>query len=132
MDRYLRVIGALLLSAVVAAVLCLPAGTGTARAGDEITPPKPIPSCMVQPVYPEAEKKAGIQGTVFLNVEVKADGTVGEVTPKKEVKGHPAFTASATAAIQTWCFEPGQKDGNAVDVQVVIPVRFALDCNKKK
>jgi len=118
-----------ILSLIVFTVFCLAAGA--ARATDEITPPKLKTSCFVQPVYPEQEKIDGIQGTVYLNVEVKADGTVGKVSVKEEIKGHPAFTVAAAAATRKWCFEPAQKDGQAVDIEVVIPVRFALDGKKK-
>ena len=100
--------------------------TGIARAEEAGVPPKLIASRMVQPVYPEAEKAAGIEGMVLLNVEIKSDGTVGKVSPKEEVEGHPAFTASAMAAVQKWYFEPAQKNGKAVKCEIVIPIRFAL------
>jgi protein TonB len=107
-----------------------PAG-GTAGVDDELTLPKLIQSCRVLPVYPEQEKVAGIQGTVLLGVEVKADGTVASVKPQQEVKDHPAFTASAAAAVAKWCFEPARKDGRAVACTVAIPVRFALEEKKE-
>lgn len=107
-----------------------PAG-GAAGVDDELTLPKLIQSCRVLPVYPEPEKVAGIQGTVLLGVEVKADGTVASIKAEQEVKDHPAFTASATAAVGKWCFEPARKDGRAVACTVVIPVRFALDEKKE-
>jgi TonB family protein len=120
-----------LILAAAAAFLPLPLGGGNACAGDEIMPPKPIQSCMVQPVYPEQEKKAGTVGTVLLSVEVKADGTVGEIRAEQEIVGHPAFTASAVAAVGKWCFEPALKDGSAVVCTVTIPVRYVLDEKKK-
>jgi TonB family protein len=100
-------------------------------AAAEITMPKPLASCMVQPVYPEAEKEAGVTGTVLLNVEVLASGKVGEISAKQAVDGHPAFTASAIAAVGKWCFEPGRDGDKAVDVTVVIPIRYALEEKKK-
>lgn len=106
-------------------------GVGNAYAGDELTPPKLIASSMVQPVYPADEMEAGIQGTVLLNVDVKADGTVGKIVPKEEVEKHPAFTSAASAAVAKWRFEPAQKNGKAVAITMVVPVKFALEEKKK-
>jgi len=107
-------------------------GAGHLAMAGEITMPAPLASCMVQPVYPEAERKAGVTGTVFLNVVVLASGNVGEISTKQGIEGHPAFAASAIAAVSKWCFEPGRDGEKAVDVNVVIPVRYALDCDKNK
>ena len=114
---------------VAAGVLTLSVGLliVTASAASDPTPPKLIASCMVQPTYPEAERAAGVQGTVTLNVEVRADGSVGEISPKEEVAGHPAFTKSAMEAIRKWCFEPAQVGDRAVKIKIVVPVRFALE-----
>jgi periplasmic protein TonB len=108
-----------------------PAG-GTVAADDGFTPPKPIQSCMVQPVYPEQERVAGVQGIVFLGVEIRIDGTVASVRAVQEVESHPAFTASAKAAVGKWCFEPARQGGKAVACSITVPVRFALDEKKRK
>lgn len=117
--------------AVLAGGLVITSGIVRFASAGEVTMPKPIASCMVQPIYPEQEKKEGIVGLVLLNVMVLASGKVGEITPKQEVAGHPAFTASASAALAKWCFEPGREGDKAVDVSVVIPVRFALEEKKE-
>jgi TonB family protein len=129
------IIGMWVLLTVMTAFLPAAGGTpppgGTTVADDEVTLPKPTPSCMVQPAYPEPERAAGSEGTVFLGVEVKADGTVGSIKAERDVQGHPAFTASAVAAVRKWCFEPARKDGQPVACTVTIPVRFVLDEKKK-
>ena len=107
-------------------------GVGRSARAADITMPSPLASCMVQPVYPEAERKAGVTGTVLLDVEVLASGKVGKISAKQGIEGHPAFTDSAIAAVSKWCFEPGRDGEKAVDVNVVIPVRYALDCDKNK
>lgn len=94
--------------------------------------PVMIPKSFVQPVYPEQERKDGVQGTVLLSVVVKEDGSVGAVKPLQDVEGHPAFTESAMKAVAQWRFEPGEKDGKAVECQVGIPIKFALDGGEKK
>jgi TonB family protein len=118
---------ATVLGALMTAFLFAPWFLGTSRAADEPTAPKPLASCMTQPSYPEQELKAGVEGTVYLNVEILASGKIGKITSKQEVERHPAFTASATAAIAKWCFEPAMLNGKPVDISVVIPVRFKLD-----
>jgi len=116
-----------------AAALCPPlASAGSGSADEELTMPRPIPSSMVQPVYPEQEKADGIEGTVLLSLEVKSDGTIGSIKAEEEVKGHPAFTASALAAVGKWLFEPATKGGRPVDCSIRVPVRFVLSKEKKK
>jgi len=138
MNRNRVIIGMWVLLTAVVVYLTTPVSAGTAPAGgttvvdDAVTMPKMIPSSMVQPVYPEPERKAGVMGTVLLGVEVAADGTVASIKPEQEVPNHPAFTASAMAAVGKWRFEPAQKDGQAIAGSVHIPVRFALDCKKDK
>lgn len=127
MSKRRAAFGALFAGALVVGLVLSPLGLGAAMASDDPTPPKPLASCMTQPSYPAAELKAGVEGTVYLSVEVLASGKVGKITPKEEVKDHPAFTASATAAIAKWCFEPAMLDGKPVDISVVIPVKFKLD-----
>ena len=112
------------------ALLCSPAGLSTASCADDFTPPKVITSCMVQPIYPEAEKIAGVEGMVMLSVEVKKDGKVGSIAPEQEVEGHPAFTQSAKTAVEKWCFTPAQENGEIVAATIIIPLWFRLDEKK--
>lgn len=128
--RTSRVVITILLGAAAA---LLPASlvAGAGGAGGEFVPPKVIPSSMVQPVYPEQEKTAGTQGTVMLGVEIRSDGTIAGIKAEQQVEGHPAFTASAIAAVGKWRFEPAQQDGQPIACSIKIPVRFVLDEKKK-
>ncbi len=94
--------------------------------------PVMIPKSYVQPAYPEQERKDGIEGMVLLSVVIRKDGSVGAVKPVQEVEGHPAFTEASMKAVGQWRFEPGEKDGKAVECEVRIPVKFALDKDTKK
>jgi TonB family protein len=47
----------------------------------------------VKPDYPESAKKDRVQGNVTLEVVVKKDGTVGDVTVKKPL--HPELDEAA-------------------------------------
>ena len=45
----------------------------------------PVPISSINPAYPAFAKKAGVQGTVVLEVEVYKDGRVGNVEVRKSV-----------------------------------------------
>lgn len=90
------------------------------------TEPKLIPASMARPVYPEAERKSGVEGTVILAVDISAAGAVAGAKVDKPVDGHPAFSEAAIAAVKQWRFEPARLDGKPVDIAVKIPVKFAL------
>lgn len=120
-----RLVSLLLLSLLS----CLfPAATALAGEPEQ---PSVIPASLVQPAYPEAEKKAGVEGTVVLACEVRADGMVADITVEQAVAGHPAFTTAATAALAQWRFEPARKDGQAVACSIKVPLKFKLGCEKR-
>lgn len=78
----------------------------------------------VNPVYPEAARRAGTEGLAVLDAVIGADGTVRRLRP---VSGPDVLVQSATDAVQSWKFEPYQKDGKAVEVESTIAVEFRLD-----
>lgn len=90
------------------------------------TEPKLIPASMAKPVYPDAERKSGVEGTVILAVDISAAGAVAGAKVDKPVDGHPAFSDAAVAAVKQWRFEPARLDGKPVDITVKIPVKFTL------
>jgi protein TonB len=110
--------------ALVAALTATAAVAGPAKGAP--TEPKLIPASMAKPVYPEAERKAGIEGTVILAIDISAAGAVAGAKVDKPVDGHPAFSEAAIVAVKQWRFEPALLDGKAVDISVKIPVKFSL------
>ena len=75
-------------------------------------------------VYPEIAKRAGVEGTVF--VEAYVDET-GNVTRTNVVKGIGAgCDEAAMSAVQKTKFKPGKQRGKAVKVRMSIPIRFRL------
>jgi TonB family protein len=78
----------------------------------------------VEPVYPEAARKAGIQGLVVLDAVIAPDGSVKRLRP---VSGPDLLAQSATAAVQSWKFEPYLSSGNPVEVGTTIAVEFRLN-----
>lgn len=75
--------------------------------------------------YPEAARKAGKQGNVFVQFIVEADG---KITNASVLRGFDAeCDAVALRAIQAmpdWI--PGKHEGKNVRVQFVMPVKFSL------
>ena len=78
----------------------------------------------VEPVYPEAARKAGIRGLVVLDAVIAPDGSVKRLQP---VSGPDLLAQSATAAVQSWKFEPYLSSGNPVEVGTTIAVEFRLN-----
>lgn len=79
----------------------------------------------IDPLYPfEAERKR-IEGSVTVRFVVTKEGI--PILPEV-VKGNPpgVFDYSALKAILRWRFKPAIKDGELVDVMIIVPLRFAL------
>jgi TonB family protein len=77
----------------------------------------------VSPHYPEAARRDRIQGLVVLQAVI---GTNGNVEHLKVVSGHPALTAAAIDAVKQWKYKPYQLNGQPVQVETAITVRFEL------
>jgi TonB family protein len=77
----------------------------------------------VNPTYPEAARSQHIQGPVILNAHVLGDGSVGEI---EVVTGHPLLAEAATRAVKQWKFQSYSVNGQPVERQERITVRFTL------
>jgi TonB family protein len=60
----------------------------------------------VNPVYPLAAKKAGIQGLVVLRATVATDGTVSNL---EVLRGDPQLANAAVDAVKQWRYAPREK-----------------------
>jgi protein TonB len=76
------------------------------------------------PVYPEAARKAGVQGTVWMRVHVLADGSVGEASVLAPLA--PALDAAALEAVKHWRYTPPVLEGKPTSTWLVVPVQFTL------
>jgi periplasmic protein TonB len=75
-------------------------------------------------IYPEIAKRAGVEGTVFVEAFVDENGIV---TRTSVVKGIGAgCDEAAMSAVQKTKFKPGKQRGKAVKVRMSIPIRFRL------
>ena len=90
--------------------------------GGNITEPKKISG--PTPIYPEAARRARIQGVVVLECTIGKDGRVQNV---KILRGLPlGLTETAVDAVNKWKFEASTLNGKPVEVLYILTVRFNL------
>lgn len=77
----------------------------------------------VAPEYPEAARRAGVQGTVVLDAIVSAEGAVTQV---KVVSGPEALSLAAIDAVRWWRYEPYLVDGQPAMVETTVSIHFRL------
>ena len=88
--------------------------------------PHVIPGTVVVPTYPESALNAGQQGSVVLKAYAQKDGTVGDIEILScDALGY-GFEDAARHAIQQWSFEPGTRNGAAIDVPFTLVFDFKL------
>ena len=82
----------------------------------------------VEPRYPDFARRAGVEGTVILQVEVFKDGSVGAIEVVQSLMSGPGgLDEAAKDAVRQWEFTPAQSGGQPVAVWVRIPIEFQLD-----
>jgi TonB family protein len=91
------------------------------RAVGDIKPPKLIKK--VDAIYPEAAKKAGIEGTVIL--EVTTD-IYGRVKNARILRSVPELDQAAIDAVKQWVYEPALIDGKPKGIIFTVTVAFHL------
>ena len=77
------------------------------------------------PAYPGFAQRQGWEGTVWLHVLVKPDGTPAQIELEKS-SGRKVLDDSALAAVKNWRFVPAKRGDTAVDGWVSIPIEFKL------
>ena len=90
--------------------------------GGKITEPEKLSG--PNPLYPEAARRARIQGVVVLECIIGKDGLVQNV---KVLRGLPlGLTESASDAVKKWKFKPSTLNQKPVEVLYILTVRFNL------
>lgn len=84
----------------------------------------PVVIGSIKPVYPKFARANGIQGTVFLEVEVLKDGSVRNIRVIRSVSAD--LDEAAIEAVRKVKFQPGKSSGQPVDVLLKIPIEFSL------
>jgi protein TonB len=77
------------------------------------------------PEYPRLSRRAGEEGSVFVRLELDAQGHVLTVVVL-ESSGFARLDEAAVEALKKWRFDPRREDGRAVSSVVLHRVRFVL------
>lgn len=75
------------------------------------------------PIYPDAARAAGVQGTVVMNAIIGKDGTLLSACV---ASGPPSLAQSALDAVSQWRYSPTLLNGEPVEVMTEISVQFTL------
>ena len=97
-------------------------GGGTFRPGHGVSPPRAIYS--PEPEFSEEARKAKYQGLCTLMIVVSADGKPTNIRVVNSLG--MGLDEKAIETVKTWRFEPGQKDGHPVNVEIAVEVDFRL------
>jgi TonB family protein len=84
----------------------------------------PVAVVKVDPAYPSEAIRNKVEGVVVLYAVIRSDGTVGEVRVLRGVDQQ--LDANACEALSHWHFRPATKNGEAVDLESVVQIPFAI------
>lgn len=94
---------------------------------DEFVPVENMPELIHKESgeYPRFAKEAGLEGTVYVRVLVKKDGTVGDAKIEKS-SGVVSLDEAAMKLVYKCTFKPAIQNGRPVNVWVSFPYEFTL------
>jgi protein TonB len=98
------------------------AGGGAFRVGGGVSAPRLVHK--VDPEYSEQARKSKFQGAVVLSVVVQKDGSVRDIRVVRSLG--LGLDEKAIEAVRQWRFQPGEKNGQPVDVMAQVEVTFRL------
>ncbi len=75
----------------------------------------------VDPLYPEAARRARVSGIVMLEISVDENGNVAQA---RVIKGHPLLDEAAINAVKQWKYSPTLLNGEPVPVVATVTVMF--------
>jgi protein TonB len=77
----------------------------------------------IEPTYPNMAKVAHIQGDVVLQATISKQGTIENL---RSLNGHPILVAAAMDAVKQWRYRPYELNGEPVEVETTVTVRFHM------
>lgn len=80
----------------------------------------------VMPAYPEVARKAGLEGVVYVQFVVGANGRVRDVIV---LRGPEIFREAAVNAVLQFVFKPAVQNDRNIPVRMSMPIRFRLADN---
>jgi TonB family protein len=94
---------------------------GPVKIGGNVKEPKLINS--VAPVYPLTARSSGVQGDVVIDTTIDKSGNVVRV---HVISGPAILRPSALESLRRWKYEPSKLDGEPVEVQMQVTIKFRL------
>ena len=83
----------------------------------------PVPTSRPAPQYPRAALRAGIEGTVRVQVDVGPDGGPTSVS-LDQGSGHRELDRAALDAVKRWRFRPAMANGQPTVGRLTVPIQF--------
>lgn len=77
----------------------------------------------VKPIYPRIARAAGVHGEVILQAVIGKDGRIENL---HAISGNPLLIQAALDAVQQWRYRPYLLNGEPVEVETQITVRFTM------
>jgi len=77
----------------------------------------------IPPVYPPSARQMRVEGTVELLATISKTGNISAV---KIVSGDPQLTHAAADAVKQWKYKPYLLNGEPVEIQTQVTVKFSL------
>lgn len=99
-----------------------PARPKRVRVGGNVRPPRLIH--LVRAVYPPIARETRVQGNVLLRAVIATDGTIEDL---QYVSGPALLMGAAMDAVRQWRYEPTLLNGQPVEVEATIQVKFTLN-----
>jgi TonB family protein len=78
----------------------------------------------IEPEYSDEARRAKVQGTVLLYLEVDQDGKPSNILVRQGLG--LGLDEKAIAAVKQWKFRPGRQNGRAVSTSAMVEVNFRL------
>jgi len=97
-------------------------GTPISASAPDVVPPRLI--SQAQPEYPEAARRARLQGAVLLQAVIGASGLVEDVRVVSSAS--PLFEEAAIRAVRQWRYAPATLARRAVRVYLTVTMNFTL------
>ena len=96
----------------------------SAPMGNDVTRPEVLH--VVNPGYPAAAMRKGVEGTVVVSILVSPEGDVEAVRILRSADSSYGLDDAAVAAVAKWKFRPAVRDGKPIRVWTSYPVVFRL------
>jgi TonB family protein len=93
---------------------------GPVKVGGNVKEPRLV--SRVMPEYPLVAKQSGIQGDVVVKTTIDAKGNVVNV---QVVSGPAMLRGPALAALRRWRYEPSTLNGQPIEVQMMVTIKFS-------